>query len=345
MISEVAAMQRALKLAQSGFCPPNPHVGCVVVNGDEIVGEGATERVGGAHAEIVALRAAGERAKGATAFVTLEPCNHEGRTGPCSLALIEAGVARVVYAAEDPNPLAAGGAARLRQAGVKVEGGLLRAEAEEIHRVFLHAARAGRPMVVVKAAMTLDGRIALPGGESRWITSPEARLEGHRLRAELGAVLVGRGTIEADDPQLTARIPGVTDPPIRIVLDPWGRLPPSSQVFNEAAPTWRVGRGGEIELPHLPDGSFDLTALMAELNTRGLTGLLVEGGGRTVAGFLRADLVDRLELFVAPKLFGAGPAWIEGSLTEAVAEAPEFEMVAVRKVGPDLWLTLDKKRG
>lgn len=342
-MTDVAAMQRALKLARSGFCPPNPHVGCVIVNGGEIVGEGATERVGGAHAEVVALDAAGERAQGATVFVSLEPCNHEGRTGPCSQALIAAGVSRVAYAVGDPNPLAAGGAAVLREAGIKVEGGLLREEAEEVHRVFLHASRTGRPMVVAKTAMTLDGRIALPDGGSRWITSPESRVEAHKLRAELGSVLVGRGTIEADDPLLTARIPGVLDPPVRIILDPWGRVSTSVRVFDDSAPTWRVGRGGEIDLPRRPDGTFDLTELVIELGARGLTGLLVEGGGRTIAGFLRAGLVDRLEIFLGAKLFGAGPSWVEGAVTESVEGAPEYSLAAVRKVGPDLWLTLDRK--
>ncbi|RZL67453.1 MAG: riboflavin biosynthesis protein RibD, partial [Rhodococcus sp. (in: high G+C Gram-positive bacteria)] len=160
----------------------------------------------------------------------------------------------------------------------------MRAEAEETHRSFLHFARTGKPFVVVKAATTLDGRIALPNGESQWITGPAARTEGYRLRAELGAVLVGRGTVEADDPHLTARIPGVTDPPVRIVLDPARRLSSSYRVFDSAAPTWRVGMGGEIDPPRLADEGLDLVALLAELGARGLTGLLIEGGGRTIGG-------------------------------------------------------------
>ena len=342
-MSDAAFMLRALDLARSGFCPPNPHVGCVIVRNGEIVGQGATERVGGAHAEIVALRDAGDRARGATAYTTLEPCDHQGRTGPCSLALLAVGVSRVVYAAGDPNPIAAGGAARLRAGGVLVEGGLMRAEAEEVHRAFLHFARTGRPFVVVKAAATLDGRIALPSGESQWITDPAARVEGHRLRAELGAVLVGRGTVEADDPHLTARIPGVTAPPVRLVLDPARRLGDGYRVFDAAAPTWRVGKGSEIDPPRLADGGLDLAALVAELGARGLTGVLIEGGGRTTSGFLRAGLVDRIELFLAPKLFGAGPSWIEGALTESVGEAPGFVVTAVRGVGPDVRITLDRR--
>ena len=338
-------MRRALRLARSGYCPPNPHVGCVIVRQGQIVGEGATERVGGAHAEIVALRAAGEAAREATVFTTLEPCNHQGRTGPCSVALIEAGVARVVYATGDPFPKAAGGADRLRANGIEVEAGLLREQAEEVHRAFLHFARTGRPFVVVKAAATLDGRIALPSGESRWITGLAARREGHRLRAELGAILVGRGTVEADDPHLTARIPGVTDPPVRIVLDASGKLSGDHRVFDAAAPTWRVGRGGAFELRPTPEGEIDLVALVDELGRRGLTGILIEGGGKTTAGFFRAGLVDRIELFLAPKLFGAGPSWIEGALTELVADTPEFSLLRTQRIGQDLQLTYSKGEG
>ncbi len=327
-MSDAALMRRALRLARGGYSTPNPHVGCVIVSaGGEIVGEGASEPAGGAHAEIVALRAAGGRARGGTAYVTLEPCDHHGRTGPCSLALIEAGVARAVYAASDPNPAAAGGAARLAAAGVAVEGGLLAGEAEAWHRAFLHWARTGRPLVVVKAGVSLDGRIALPSGESRWITGPAARRAAHGLRAELGAVLVGRGTVEADDPRLTVRLPGVDVRPLRIVLDPSGRLGDDRRVFDGEAPTRRV------------TGGVDLPGLVAELGREGRIGLLVEGGGRTIASFLRAGLADRIELFVAPKVLGAGPSWVEGLQAEALGDVPGFRLLALRRLGTDLRLT------
>lgn len=334
-MSDAHFMRRALRLARSGYATPNPHVGCILVSPDgEIIAEGTTEPPGGAHAEVVALRRARERAKGATAYVTLEPCDHTGRTGPCSLTLIAAGVARVVYAASDPNPLASGGAERLKGAGVHVEAGLLAREAEEVHRAFLHWARTGRPLVVLKAGASLDGRIALPSGESRWITGPTARRAAHRLRAELGAVLVGRATVEADDPLLTVRLPGVDVKPLRIVLDPSARLKERTDdrynVFDASAPTLHV------------TGPVDLERLVADLGRAGHIGLLVEGGGKTIASFLRAGLADRIELFLAPKLLGAGPAWVHDIGLEALNEAPEFVLLRTRRIGPDLHLTYGK---
>lgn len=330
-------MRRAVQLSRRGFPAPNPHVGCVLVRDGEIVGEGYHHHAGGPHAEVVALRQAGGRAKRATAYVTLEPCNHYGRTPPCSLALREAGVARVVVACPDPNPRAAGGASALREAGIPVETGFLEAEAAAANVQFLTAMRLRRPYVVVKAAASLDGRIALPSGESQWITGPAARRAAHRLRAECGAVLVGRRTVEADDPRLTARIPGVVNQPLRVVLDPDGRLSPEAKAFDGEAPTLRVTRADGLAA-WTPEG-FDLPSLLASLFERGVLGLLVEGGAATISGFVRAGLVDRLELFLGPKVLGAGPSWLEDAGIGVLADAPTFGLGKSRRLNDDLWLS------
>lgn len=340
-MSDREAMARAVALSRNGFPAPNPHVGCVLVRDGQTVGEGWHEFAGGPHAEVNALRQAGDRARGATAFVTLEPCNHTGRTGPCSEALIAAGVARVVVACPDPNPKAAGGVDRLKAAGIDVEVGLLQAEAEAANVQFLHAMRQKRPHVVLKAAMTLDGRIALPSGESQWITSEAARERAHRLRAECGAVLVGRGTVEADDPHLTARVPGVHNPPIRIVLDPKAKLDGTQRVFDGAAPTLHVveiGHGHhQVSVPVGPEG-FDLESLLHALFARQVHGVLVEGGATTIGRFLKAGLWDRLDLFVGPKLFGSGPSWLDVALGETLAEVPQARILSVESVGTDVHL-------
>lgn len=328
MTSDERLMRRAIEISRNGFPAPNPHVGCVLVHDGEIVGEGFHDHAGGPHAEVVALRNAGERARGATAYVTLEPCNHFGRTPPCSRALIEAGVSRVVVASPEVNASAEGGLARLRAAGIPTEAGVLAGEAEAANVQFMTAVRRGRPYVVVKAAAGLDGRIALPSGESQWITGPEARNEGHRLRAELGAVLVGRRTVELDDPQLTARIPGVVNPPVRIVLDPQGRLNGKERVFDTAAPTRHIT--GSIHLPELLMGLF----------TDGITGILVEGGGTTIAHFIKAGLVDAYELFLAPKILGDGPAWVQGLELSRLADAPALKVREIRSRGEDIQLSL-----
>lgn len=338
------AMARAVRLSRRGFPAPNPHVGCVLVRDGAVVGEGWHRFAGGPHAEAEALAQAGDRARGATAYVTLEPCNHHGRTPPCSAALAAARVRRVVVACRDPNPVAAGGLESLRQAGIEVQVGLLAKEAEEANWRFLTAMRRKRPAVVGKIAVSADGRIALPGGESRWITGPAARRAGHRLRAEMGAVLVGRATAEVDDPSLTARIPGVRNQPLRVVLDPELRLPPGLRLFDGSAPSLRVaGEPFEADLtvPRVADGGLDLEALLAELFARGQTGLLVEGGARTLGAFLRAGLVDRLELFVAPKLLLDGLPAVLARAADSLDAAPCGRWLSARRVGSDLRLTLD----
>lgn len=331
-------MRRAVRLSRRGFPAPNPHVGCVIVRDGLVVGEGYHRYAGGDHAEIVALKQAGDSARGATAFVTLEPCNHHGRTPPCVEALIAAEVARVVIACQDPNPRACGGLRRLSEAGVAVESALLEDEARAANVRFLRAMELGRPYVVVKAAISLDGRIALPNGDSKWITGPAARRAGHRLRAEMGAVLVGRRTVELDDPLLTARIKGVVNQPVAIVLDPQGRISPDAKLLRNKPQTLRVTgpeAAGSLQIP-LVDGRFDLPELLRELWLRGHTGLLVEGGSHTVSTFFEAGLVDRLELFIAPVLLGSGPAWIEGLQIASVADSLKLDFMTATHMGVDL---------
>jgi diaminohydroxyphosphoribosylaminopyrimidine deaminase / 5-amino-6-(5-phosphoribosylamino)uracil reductase len=335
-------MRRAIELSRGGFPAPNPHVGCVLERDGQIAGEGFHQFAGGSHAEVVALQNAGEAARGATAYVTLEPCNHQGLTPPCSLALIEAGVARVAIACADPNPKAAGGAAVLRDAGIEVVEGVLEDEAAKVNRQFLTAMRLSRPFVVAKAAISLDGRIALPSGESKWITGDEARQEAHRLRAQCGCVLVGRGTVEADNPLLTARLEGVVNQPLRVVLDPQGSLRGDENVFTGEGESVhivrRAQRPNQIEL-EVEGGLFSPQDILAALRAKKQTGVLIEGGSKTIAGFLDAGLVDRLELFVAPRLLGAGPSWFESRGVQMLADSPWFEILESRMVGRDLWIT------
>ena len=337
-------MERAVELSRKGFPAPNPHVGCVIVKGGKIVGEGFHDHAGGPHAEIVALNEAGIKSHGSDVFVTLEPCNHTGRTGPCSESLIGARVNSVTIAVSDPNQKAGGGADRLRANGIKVEVGLGAAAAEAANIAWLTAMRRSRPYVVGKVATSLDGRIALPTGESQWITSEAARIRGHQLRAECGAVLVGRRTALVDDPLLTARIPGVVNQPVRIVLDRSGQLSDQQNVFNELAPTLRVVQPGAaakgLVVP-LIDGNFDLIALLGALFEWGLTGVLVEGGPATISHFVRARLIDRLHIFLAPKLLGAGTNWCQDVGVTTLAGAIQFELKETRVFGPDLELTFE----
>nr|WP_204039953.1 bifunctional diaminohydroxyphosphoribosylaminopyrimidine deaminase/5-amino-6-(5-phosphoribosylamino)uracil reductase RibD [Acrocarpospora phusangensis] len=339
-------MRRAVALAALGLgtTSPNPVVGCVIVDAaGEPAGEGFHEYAGGPHAEVNALRAAGDRARGGTAYVTLEPCDHTGRTGPCSQALIEAGVARVVLAVADPNPVASGGADRLRRHGVRVETGVLAEEAGDGNAAWLTWTRLGRPYVTWKFAATLDGRSAAEDGTSKWITSPEARADVHRLRAEHDAILAGIGTVLADDPQLTVRPPRGR-PPLRVVLDSDGRTPPHARVLDSAAPTLiAVAEGTEISHPdvvRLPraDGGLDLTALLAELSRRQVVSLLIEGGPVVAGSFLRAGLVDRVVGYLAPALLGSGPAALGPAGVPTITETHRLTFDEISPIGPDLRL-------
>ncbi len=326
-------MARAIELAAQGFPAPNPHVGCVIVKRGQIIAEGFHEYAGAPHAEVHALRNATDSVEGATAYVTLEPCNHTGRTGPCSLALIEARVKRVVIAVADPNPLAAGGASVLHQAGVEVSLGLLAKEATFVNRQFLTSVAKGRPYITLKAALTRDGFIARPDGTSKWITGESAREDSHRLRAERGAVLVGRGTVQADDPQLTARIPGVENPPIRIVLDPAAKLTGTEKVFDRSAPTWWYVSEPTHSTQKLLPASME--GFLRELDREGIRGVLVEGGSATITAFLNAGFGDELVLYEAPVRFQEGLPW---QLSHAAFRMNHRETAIL---GPDRRFTYD----
>ncbi|MFK0254852.1 bifunctional diaminohydroxyphosphoribosylaminopyrimidine deaminase/5-amino-6-(5-phosphoribosylamino)uracil reductase RibD [Streptomyces sp. NPDC090445] len=344
-------MRRAVGLAARGLgsTSPNPVVGCVITDAaGTVVGEGWHQRAGGPHAEVHALRAAGTAARGGTAYVTLEPCNHTGRTGPCAQALADAGISRVVYAVPDPNPQASGGAATLRAAGITAEGGLLQAEAEAGNTAWLTSVRLGRPHVTWKYAATLDGRSAAADGTSRWITSPESRADVHRLRAESDAVLVGGGTLRADDPHLAVRgIDGATQP-LRVALDTRADLPPTARILDDAAPTLLVV-GEDADTRHLPgadvlrlplhDGRIAVHDLLTELYARGVRALFLEGGPTLAGAFLEAGAVDRVVGYIAPALLGAGPAALAGAGITTIAHAVRLEITEAVRTGTDLRIT------
>lgn len=361
-VGDAAYMQRALDLAERGRATvsPNPMVGCVLVRDREIVGEGWHERAGGPHAEIVALQAAGDRARGATAYVTLEPCNHTGRTGPCAQALAAAGVAKVVVALADPHARAAGGAVALRAAGTPVEVGLLAERAGEQNAVFLHSIEHGRPHVILKAATSLDGRIAAADGTSQWLTGPAARDAVHRLRAGVDAVVVGSGTILADDARLTARPPAgqALRQPLRVVLDARGRTPHSARVLDAAAPTLVITTAaGRTRLPRTADTAVvdtavvasgrgegvDLAAALAVLHDREVRSVLVEGGARVATALAAADLVDRLVLHVAPLVLGDRGRPLFGGGPNTLAAVPRLRLEDVDRAGDDVMLTYTRK--
>lgn len=350
-------MRLALEHARRalGRTSPNPPVGAVVVRDGKVVGVGHHARAGQPHAEAVALEAAGEMARGAELYVTLEPCDHEGRTPPCAPAVVAAGIRRVFVATIDPNPKVSGrGIRRLRDAGLEVEVGLLEAEAKELIEPWSKFIRTGRPYVIAKVAATLDGRIATHVGASRWITGEAARQEVHSLRSIHDAVLVGAGTVRADDPALTARIPEGRDP-VRIVLSNRLDLSPAARVFREpgrtivaCVPQEESGRaaplaeaGAEILVCRAtPEGRIDVDDLLARLGAKGIVSVLVEGGAEVFSAFLAAQAIDRLLLYVAPKVFGAGPGWLCRPLADAPAQAPGFTLRDVRRVGEDLCLDL-----
>lgn len=351
-------MRAALALAERnlGRVWPNPSAGCVVVRGGDVVARGWTQPGGRPHAEVEALGRAGAAARGATVYVSLEPCCHWGRTPPCTDALTGAGVARVVYAVDDPDPRVQGkGAARLRAAGVAVTAGVLADEAEALNEGFFRRMRDGRPMVTLKVATSLDGRIATHSGASRWITGPLARERAHLMRARHDAVMVGIGTAIADDPLLTCRLPGLEDrQPVRVVVDGRLRLPLTAKLVRGAAvaPVWLVtlpdadaarARAYEecgvtvIRVDPREPGTIDMADAMAALGARGLTRVLVEGGGRLAATLLRDDLVDHLAWFRAPAVIGGDgiPAAVAFGI-DRPDQAPRFERAAVADLDGDL---------
>ncbi len=356
-------MKRCLALAAraQGRTHPNPMVGAVVVSEGRIVGEGWHRRAGEPHAEALALRQAGGLARGAALYVNLEPCDHQGRTPPCTGAIIGAGIRRVYAACRDPHPLVNGkGFDRLRQSGIEVTAGILQAEAEELNRAFFHHARTGTPYVTLKLASTLDGRIAAPDGSSRWITGEKSRKTVHRMRSRVDAVLVGVGTVVADNPSLTVRGVGRSRHPLRIVLDPSLRTPEDSRILDEGVMgTLMIVIGENVPLQRsrpftergvrilrLPErgGAFSWKDLGTALAEAGLLHVLVEGGGKTAASFLREGAVNRLELFLAGKLLGSSAIPSVGDLgVTSLSEAPVLNLRRCRRVGEDIHLTADVK--
>jgi diaminohydroxyphosphoribosylaminopyrimidine deaminase/5-amino-6-(5-phosphoribosylamino)uracil reductase len=358
-LADISEMRAALALARRGLGRvwPNPAVGCVLVRDGCVVGRGWTQPGGRPHAETEALKRAGELARGAVAYVTLEPCDHLGVTGPCSDALLEAGVRRVVVAMEDPDPRVSGrGIARLREAGIDVAIPVCRDEAAEINFGFFLRVTQQRPMITLKLATSLDGRIATASGDSKWITGEQARAEAHSLRASHDAVLVGAGTALADDPALTCRLPGMEDSsPVRVIADSRLRLPLSAEVVRTAdkVPTWLatgpegdVGRRRDllaagvqvIEVASDPGGRPDTRAMAAALAERGLTRVLLEGGGELATAFLRAGLIDRVAWFHAPRVVGAeGIPAVGGLRISAIADAPTFLFSKVSTAGGDVF--------
>ncbi|WP_313488017.1 bifunctional diaminohydroxyphosphoribosylaminopyrimidine deaminase/5-amino-6-(5-phosphoribosylamino)uracil reductase RibD [Pseudescherichia sp.] len=358
-------MARALKLAQRGryTTHPNPNVGCVIVKNGEIVGEGFHFRAGEPHAEVHALRMAGDRARGATAYVTLEPCSHHGRTPPCCEALINAGVARVVAAMQDPNPQVAGrGLYRLSQEGIEVSHGLMMSEAERLNRGFLKRMRTGFPWIQLKLGASLDGRTAMANGESQWITSPEARRDVQRLRAQSHAILTSSATVLADDPALTVRWDELgadtqarysqadVRQPVRIVVDSQNRVTPAHRLVQQPGETWFARtRADERQWPDgvrsilVPEhnGHLDLVSLMMLLGREQINSIWVEAGAQMAGALLQAGLVDELIVYLAPKLLGSearGLCVLPG--LESLAAAPALKFTEIRQVGPDLCLHL-----
>jgi diaminohydroxyphosphoribosylaminopyrimidine deaminase/5-amino-6-(5-phosphoribosylamino)uracil reductase len=330
-------MQRCFQLAERGrhTCRPNPVVGCVIAHGDRVVGEGWHAVAGQGHAEVVALQQAGEAARAATVYVSLEPCAHQGRTGPCAEALVRAGVAEVVYGMQDPNPLVAGkGLGILQAAGIRVRGPLLQAEAEQLNPGFNQRMRLGRPWLRCKVGMSLDGRTAMASGESQWITGPESRADVQQWRARSCAILTGSGTVLADDPQLNVRLPDYRGPqPLRVVVDSQGRVPATARLCTDGGPLL-LATGKDFPGA---DGRVDLAALLRHLAAeRHCNEVLVEAGPALTGALLQAGLVDELLLYVAPSLLGheARPlAWLPG--LQQLSQRLQLEFRDVAMLGKD----------
>jgi diaminohydroxyphosphoribosylaminopyrimidine deaminase/5-amino-6-(5-phosphoribosylamino)uracil reductase len=353
-----ALMQEALGLAEQavGLSEPNPRVGCVIVTPDaRVIGRGHTQHAGGPHAEVMALRdaaARGEDVHGATVIVTLEPCSHHGRTGPCSDALVQAGVGRVVMAVEDPNPLVAGqGAARLRSAGIEVLAGPGAEASRELNIGFFSRMERGRPWVRMKAAISLDGRTALPNGASQWITGEPARADGHAWRKRAGAVLTGVGTVLEDNPRLDVRLVSTARQPVRVVVDSRLETPPSSRLLappgevliyaaqrDEAREAALAARGAEIAWAPGPNGKVDLPEMLTDLAVRGINELHVEAGHKLNGSFVRERLVDEFLIYVAPKLLGQGRELAAFGPLQSLAEGLTLRFVSATPLGADLRL-------
>lgn len=360
-------MQQALAIAQfaEGRTSPNPLVGAVIVKDRHIVGQGWHRKAGTPHAEVHALAQAGELAKNATVYVTLEPCSHHGRTGPCADALIKAGVKKVVVAMTDPNPEVCGnGLARLRAAGIEVVEGVLADKAAKLNEVFIKWITTGMPFGVLKAAMSLDGRIATHTGHSKWITGPAARGYGHKLRDIYDGILVGIGTVLADNPELTARLPEGGQNPVRIIVDSMARTPLDAKVVTDkkaptiiavssAAPAARIAalrsQDVEVMIVEQTESGIDLRQLFQQLGARRITSILVEGGAAINASVLAANLIDKVHFFIAPKIIGGqmAPGPVAGSGAESVDQAIMLEDTSTQILGGDILINgyITKREG
>ncbi len=363
--ADTAAMREALMLARQavGLCEPNPRVGCVIATADgRVIGRGHTQAAGAAHAEPMALQDAalhGERVQGATVYVSLEPCAHHGRTPPCSDALVRAGVARVVAAVQDPNPLVAGmGLARLRAAGIEVDVGLLADEARELNIGFFSRMLRGLPWVRLKVAISLDGRTALPNGQSQWITGEAARTDGHAWRKRAGALLTGVGTVRDDDPRLDVRLVETPRQPQRVIVDSKLETPIGSRILDAPGTVWVYGaqpaedritalssRGAKVVLLPGANGKVDLRAMLVDLAERGVNELHVEAGSKLNGSFVGAGLVDEWLVYVAPRLLGAGRDLASFGPLSALENAVALRYHAVDSVGDDLRLLLRNAGG
>ncbi len=351
-------MERALELSEGGrgYVSPNPLVGAVIVKDGAVIGEGFHRRFGGPHAEVEAFGSASVDVRGATMYVTLEPCRHHGKTPPCTRAIIEAGVARVVMAMEDPHPLVAGkGRAELEGAGIAVESGVLEDRARKLNESFVKHATTGLPFFIAKAAMTLDGKIATCTGDSRWITGEEARGHVHWLRAGVDAVMVGSGTVEADDPLLTTRdASGNGRDAIRIIVDGGARTSPERSIFGVTSPAQTLvavrkdapperksalaAAGAELIEIEPKCGKVDLAILAKTLGERGIGSVMIEGGGGLLAAAFEAGIIDKALFFIAPKIFGGqdAPTPVEGPGIEKVADAIHLTELSTRRIGEDI---------
>lgn len=369
-LSDQALMARAIRLAERGLytTEPNPRVGCVLVRDGRIVGEGWHVRAGEGHAEVNALRQAGELARGATAYVTLEPCSHFGKTPPCADALVAAGVSRVVAAMQDPNPQVAGrGLQRLREAGVEVQCGLLEAEAGQLNPGFIKRMQQGLPWVRLKLAMSLDGRTAMASGESQWITGPQARADVQRLRARSGAIISGADSVLLDDSALTVRAAELglapelaaqvaQRQPLRVLVDGRLRVPLDRRLFHEPGPVLVVcadamGREAEYQRPQLEllplpgqNARVDLPGLLAELARRGCNEVLVESGAALAGAFWQAGLVDELVVYMAPRLLGSNARPLLQLPFDAMAQAEDLQIIDLRALGRDWRITAHPSR-
>jgi diaminohydroxyphosphoribosylaminopyrimidine deaminase / 5-amino-6-(5-phosphoribosylamino)uracil reductase len=340
-----AMMRRALALAEKGLytATPNPRVGCVITQGESVVGEGWHARAGEPHAEADAMVQASAAARGGTVYVTLEPCNHQGRTPPCAPTLIRAGVARVVAAMRDPNPRSNRGGEALAAAGVRFEVGLLEDEARELNLGFVSRMTRGRPWVRMKIAATLDGRTALANGRSQWITGPEARADGHRWRARACAILTGAGTVRADDPQLTVREFETSRQPLRVIADSHLETPASARVLQGekvlifAARAGKAPPNAEVVVMANAQGKVELKNMLEELARRGVNELHVEGGFKLNGSLVRAVLVDEFLIYLNPSLLGdSAQGMVNLSEMTSLAERVKLSLRAVDRVGEDV---------